>query len=303
MINVPCPCGCGQVFHADESQIGRKIRCPSSGYVLLIERPRVAPISKTEPAPIDMGPAGRIRPAAENIVGLKRKAWPTRIGVSLFILLVLAVAAAVYELSGPSSATFPSGAATMSRASRPASPSGYSVPLRSGRAPAPPSRQATPTPQPVRTPPKPHRCVDGKEPVQLYNGEDVIEPTPSYGTSEIKIINNSGTDAVVSLYEPDTGTSARAVYILAHSSYKISGIDPGSYLIRWESGLGWVPQCMDFKGYAGYGQSGKPAVVEQDAYYDTRGEVTLNPVINGNTRKLAIDRNTFLQGLLLRERH
>lgn len=308
MIDVHCPCGCGQVFHAEESQIGKKIRCPSSGYVLLIERPRPAPIARPEPTPIKVrasatpdinwktqrgrGEAFRDR-CRRVLVALKGFEIDRRVVGILAILavtvLVLSVVAwwasrddqsragssSVASAVHPSSALRPSDAASaaLSTAPKPIAP--------------PASHQLQPTLPPL--PP----CAIGKRPDRPPNGTDIITPYPGTGDSAIRITNNGGEDMVVNVFDTQNSVSVRAAYVRAHHTVVVSNVEPSYYQLRWEAGVDWIWDCTDFTKGQDYGQLGKGKEVRDGYNY----HAVLSPVVGGNTTRVPISRRAFLQGL------
>jgi hypothetical protein len=92
------------------------------------------------------------------------------------------------------------------------------------------------------------------------------------------------------------------VYIEAGDVYTVTGLEPGTYLLRFISGYDWVPKCSDFLRETDYSEFESTLLFEiveptdDQPGYTTRYEVTLHPVPLGSARTRKIDRKRFFEG-------
>ena len=137
-------------------------------------------------------------------------------------------------------------------------------------------------------------CVQGHEPVRLKTGERIAPDGVMSGQSNIRIMNASGLDAAVKLVDSVTGKMSRFVYVQAGHTFAMEGVGTGAYLLQYQFGRDWIPECHEFVRDSVYGEFADPFVFMEDRirFYT----VTLSPVIGGKTRTRRIDRKRFLAG-------
>lgn len=138
-------------------------------------------------------------------------------------------------------------------------------------------------------------CAKGERPTRLSTGQR-IEPSEGIGgLSELTLRNGTERDAAVRLVSQDSSRTTRFVYIRAGDSETLVEIEPGTYTLRFILGQGWLPACHDFQ-QSDYFESGKPLVFTDDGEHYDVIDVTLNPVLEGNLRRMQIDKRHFFEG-------
>jgi hypothetical protein len=107
-------------------------------------------------------------------------------------------------------------------------------------------------------------------------------------------LNAGAVDAAVKLADNVTGKPVRFVYVQAGHSFTIDGIETGAYLLQFQFGKDWIPECHDFVRDPNYFEFTAPFVFLDDRirYFN----VTLSPVVGGKIRTRKIDRERFLKG-------
>jgi hypothetical protein len=155
----------------------------------------------------------------------------------------------------------------------------------------PSSGLTQPTPKPVVILPK---CAEGQAPERLNTGERIEPDQGTSGESSLEVTNDPITDAVIRLVDTATNLTSRFVYLRAGDVYTIPGIEPGTYSLRFASGLDWFPTCAEFIKNGNIDEFPKPLVFEEG--YKTTWKATLHGVPFGNARTNKIDKRRFLAG-------
>ena len=106
----------------------------------------------------------------------------------------------------------------------------------------PPSKDASAQPAGVPL------CAQGQKAVRLPTGTRIEPDVEVSGPSELTVSNGTRSDAAVRLVNMDSGNTARFVYIAAGDDFTLTGIEPGTYGLRFVSGKQWVPACRDLSG-------------------------------------------------------
>ena len=91
MIDITCP-ACDIIYHADETHIGRGLRCKVCGTILLVERQSLGPTAPRQVEHVSATVAGRESSprTVANRLGLSRDTRiAVGIGVTLIILLLI----------------------------------------------------------------------------------------------------------------------------------------------------------------------------------------------------------------------
>jgi len=329
MIDVRCPCGL--TFHAEESQIGKKLSCWKCGTVVPIEKPTPAPISMREPVVVDVRPAANARKVVERATGFRAKVWSPRIGAAFGVFLAVAVALWVASLTifsthhdlphkgpaikspaaaagtwvqpksqVPSRSTGPTGreGTDASHRQRERSSSGEaSAGLRALAVTKLPRLEASASAR-VLIPP----CAVGQQSYEPLTGELLGRTADGYGSGRCRltVINGTSGDAAVRLADYLTGATARFFYIRARDTYTVIGVDGGFYSLMFEAGSDWIPACRGFLRGENAQEFDKPLSFEVTwfdwGYKVSHLTVTLNPVPHGTVKTHAIDRRRFFQG-------
>jgi len=314
VIDVRCPCGCKQIFHADEFQIGKKIRCPHSGQIVVIERPQSSykprepsAVTSWMPNPPSASPPhapSTVSTAVSGVSGLRRRAFQLGrpVKAALVALLLLAVGIVTYILTAPPDEVVHTAAVATAQSTRgpqdrspsppQSAPSHISGDLGAGYVP-PPERRLLP--------PKP-ACAVGESPERFYTGYRLEPDTGTAGQCSLRIYNGSEGDAAVRVLWSGTEATARFVYIRSGEACTFRDVEPGSYDLRWDTGEDWIPRCGYFLRDNAYSTFGRP--LDFSVRWDSEDQVpiyhghkvTLYVVPNGNIEKQPIDRAKFLEG-------
>lgn len=290
----------GTLHYADDNLVGKTIRCRTCGVTLKIESPDQSSSIATKPEPIDASadravPVGAPRdPGTNSAVSGKAARWGyilggAGLGVGMFLLFLVS-----WENN-------PSSVSTQIQTGSSPSVSEHSRESSSGSR-APSAVRHAPSVEPVRAktgaegsvngtlPP----CAQGREPSRLRTGERIEPDGEMSGQSNIRIVNASDLDVVVRLVDSVTGKTSRFVYVQAENSFAMEGIEAGAYMVRFQYGKDWIPECNGFIRDCVYGEFSDPFVFFDDRirFYT----VTLSPSIGGRSRTRRIDRTKFLDG-------
>jgi hypothetical protein len=96
------------------------------------------------------------------------------------------------------------------------------------------------------------------------------------------------------MVDGSTNLTVRFVYVRARDMYTIQGIGPGTYSLRYASGLDWFPTCGEFMRNGSLDEFPKTLTFEEG--YKTTAKATLFGVPFGNARTKSIDKQRFLEG-------
>lgn len=308
MIDIRCPWD-GTVHHADESHVGRSIRCQKCGAILKIER--------QGPAPLTQSGQQSVKPVVEAdwVAYSPPAAYDAkpRFGTLLLDkikLAGLALAAAgvilviIWPWMRPSSqpqtaqrTASPPSTTPMSEGLKPIQP--VKIPkLKPIREPRLPSY---PRPEAAILPPSvahviPLSCPEQYEATVIVTGERLEDDNGTLGASIFVVENGTSFDALVRLADTSSHRTLRLVFLTAGDSYTFEGIEPGIYSAMFLLGKGWVQECFDFQREAGYQEFQQPLRFDEEESYATRWTVTLQPVLGGTARTRKIDRERFFEG-------
>jgi len=282
------------MYHADESHLGRNLRCPICGTINRIERDGALRSSQTTVDQVvsvaDERAGGHVARSASG----SRWKTTTLIGgaaLAVFALVLIWVALRPMPRAGVAPAA-PPAAAEQYATSPPTeqrkqvAPSA-STPLMQLR-PDSRANSSQPSLNPFENVVSPTKddadqravvppCAQGQQPVRLPTGTRIEPDGDTSGPSELTVSNGTTSDAAVRLVKRDSGNTARFVYIEAGDAYELTGIEPGTYRLRFVSGRKWVPACRDFLD-ADYFEFESALVFENGEEDYTTMHVTLNPV-------------------------
>jgi len=319
MIDIKCRCG--ETYHADESHVGGSIRCPKCGAVNRIEHS--SPVkstsqSRTGPVTIPTSEWRPSKPVSRLTSGHSRRMKAAIVASVLFGVFGIAVALdrlwpdSSKKLGAESSSTLKQSVAQ----SPTTQPHDIQAPLVEPTPPIPnPWRQSGDSSQapsssgdsaafpttngaahPIPIPP----CAQGQQAERLQTGARIESDEEASGLSELSVSNGTRSDAAVRLANGSSGNTSRFVYIEAGHEYTITGIEPGTYTLRFISGREWVPACRDFLEAEYFEFESalvfKDAIVDNDVEKYNTIRITLNAVPHGTARTRAIDRKRFFEG-------
>jgi len=247
-------CECGEIFHADERHVGRRIKCKKCDQIIPIEHP-----DARSPSP-ELTPDRTYAPTS-------KESWSQALDHRVLIVagaIILAILLFVFNLRGPGDFS---------------SDRDQSLPSSSPTVTTEPRKEIQP---PI---PRPKRS-----PVSLPSGTNIAPPQGPMGFGILKIINGAGRDAVVKLVGNALARqTSRFVYIKAQSEITIENIGPGSYLLRFGFGIDWDRTSRKFLQNRSYSQF--VDLLDFRQYQEFR--VTLHPVPAGKARTTSIDEDTF----------
>jgi hypothetical protein len=300
MIDIICPKD-GTLHNADESNFGKTLRCRTCGATL-----KIGPQDQHPPIGIAQGPvkeAAEARVTNKPLAGPKTEdARPQRMirresllmGAGLGVIVVMLLIA-IWPNHPPSilRQIKSNDQNPAVRETRPEPSSGVPAPGLVMRRPNVKPVQAKPDLEgnpPGALPP----CAQGRNPLRLKTGERIKPDGGTSGASNMQVMNAGGLDAAVKMMDSVTGKTSRFVYVQAGHSFTIEGIEAGAYLLQFQYGRDWIPECQDFMRDADYLEFANPFVFLDDRirFY----EVTISPVVGGKTLTRRIDRRRFLAG-------
>jgi hypothetical protein len=158
--------------------------------------------------------------------------------------------------------------------------------------PTPPASEPTITSQSEPLPFN-ERCAKSQTTTRPPTGFRISPDRRISGLSTLEITNGLPIDAAVRLVDTSTKKASRFVYIRAMTSYKLQKIEPGTYSLRYASGLDWAPACREFLHANTISEFPDKTFKEG---YETTAKATLHPVPLGNVQTKNIDKKRFLEG-------
>jgi hypothetical protein len=293
MIEIRCACGC--LYRVDESRIGSLAKCPnlSCGIVLRVDRQDIIPAEQTPPMNVSVDELLREAAKKESPI-INSPVFSRDTKIALSIAAILTVILSLYWLISWASRqpdTAPATANTSMEEPKAASsdnPPPYikSVPpstvpevnLAKIKKPEPLEKIPEIKPlAPLRLPPiRTHEsnapskplvlipsCAIGHSPERPESGERIEPDNGTSGEATLEINNGLTVDAVVRLVDSSTNTTSRFVYVRANSVYKIVGIEPSEYFLRYMTGSDWIPNCVEFQKDEDIDEFEKTFVFEQ----------------------------------------
>lgn len=147
-----------------------------------------------------------------------------------------------------------------------------------------PTNTYVPSPSPSKKPsPSPTPSI-----VRPQTGTYITDNTRGLGASEVTVKNGLDNDAVIVLVKVyDPSYTVMAVYVRAHDSYTIN-VDRTLYYMYYTTGQDWDSINKEFTRYKAL-----KMFDEEFDFHDYYWEVTLNPVVNGNSETSYVDPGDF----------
>ena len=294
MIDVICPAD-GTLHYADESSVGKTLRCRTCGKSLTVEaEDQRAPIGiKQELGEQKVEASTTGEPQVESKTERPRPPTiihriPPLLGAIALVAIVVMLLIAFWPGNPPPDSN--------------QIPSSGTNPAVQETSPQPAPAKRTPNVRPMKAKPALERnpagaappCAQGREAVRLKTGERIEPDGGTSGASNIQVMNAGGLDAAVKLVDSVTGKTSRFVYVQAGHSFAIEGIETGAYLLQFQYGRDWIPECRQFVRSSEYAEFAAPFVFMDDRirFY----EATLSPVVGGRSLTRKIDPKRFLEG-------
>ena len=303
MIDFSCP-RCGTVYHADESHIGKQMRCTHRDCDEVVTIDRQDGHYKYSAQQVQRATTWKSEVAKPN-KGSVRAPISRRLNrrfaaSALAVALILAIGVgeyyvgvgvrrqhakaqphAVVELSPDEVEVASSDSTRSEQAPQPANPF-YPQQLLPN---APPN---------VERRSKPRIAASQQAPARsLPTGTRIIPDEATTGDGELEAINGTSLDSCVRVVDQKTGKRVREIFVEATSSFLMEHLDAGDYRIVFATGKDWDSQAERFNRNARYLEFGKTLEFKQDATSYERHTITLNPVPNGNVQSRAISEAEF----------
>jgi hypothetical protein len=292
---------------ADESQIGKKVRCvkPGCEEIITIAWPDGRYTTSNQQIQTKGGQRSKrafIEPLRNLVVAFDRPKWKHSFIFAVIFLLLVGIwfawrnLGAVNEASKPSSDNAvnlaPGDVEVTSAANEPVQ---QSTQLSSdNQAVAPPvTYYATPTTNRVM---KAQTSSIQERHVPAYSvptGTRLIEDQATSGKGLLKAINGTNLDSFVIVMDSTTQERMRVISVKAQDSFTFEHVSPGNYNVFFTTGLDWDKSRERFNRQASYFEFGKILSFEEDNHSYERHTITLNPVVDGNVRARPISETDF----------
>jgi hypothetical protein len=137
-------------------------------------------------------------------------------------------------------------------------------------------------------------------PNSFPNGTTITTAIGTSGPSTLEISNGGSHDAVAKLLDTSNPTPAspkgrviRFVYIRAQSKFTLTGILPGSYVLRFATGTDWDDGAHAFRRDQAFYEFDDRFDFEITGTFYTTWSVTLNPVPGGTATTNSISAAAF----------
>jgi hypothetical protein len=299
MIQLTC---CGETYHADEAHLGREIECRKCG-----RRIRIAASSRViEMESFAKGQAAHSTSSFSSHHQPARRAHKFRFAPAAIaaVGLIVCLAIPIAIMRRPELASISGDHPSLDDQAR-------SDPHPSERA-TEPDRSAMSSGQSITTTDSSKKTSSGTRPRSLDPSRTVAEPQalrpitghsiepPSHYTSgghcELNIDNNSGWDAVVKLVTQISTKTVWKKYLRAGDSLNVTGVESGSYRLRFALGSAWDPNEKRFLREPQYFEMDKILTFEEDSEKATVVDATLKEVAHGNVPRVSIDSASFNEG-------
>jgi hypothetical protein len=135
------------------------------------------------------------------------------------------------------------------------------------------------------------------------NGENLLSSymTQAIGNHEITVENNSGRDAIVKVEDHYSGATYRLVFVRKNSTYTITDVRDGTFIIKFALGRDYSPDRKMFLRDLEVTKFDEPdtlrTTVTNNGYQRTTNyqslTVTLSPVVGGNANSEKISLKDF----------
>jgi hypothetical protein len=281
VVDVHCP-QCGRLYHADESHLGKSIRCVQCGrIILLIGGEPLAPGQRSAAVRQARTPSAKVRPRGF------RSVYAFAIAVSVVVM------ASVWLFPRKHGTPQPSNTAEREQPE-------LNQQAESAGADRKPISRATR--DAIANEPTQTATADARP--EIYNspptGTRCEEDASPNGHGKLTVENGTSEDAEVNLSDAGTDEIVRCFFVQAHTSAQVAKIPQGTDRLKFATGLDWVKSEDTFRWHPSYSEFERALVYseERDAegvqYHTIR--VTLHSVPSGNAKTRAISREEFVKG-------
>src|SRR5579859_3510165 len=296
MIDVTCP-QCGVIYHAEWAHLGKCLKCSRCGATVLIIESAKAVV------PSRYAPAG-VRPTSsaqfEHRLLWRRWGWVGAIVCSIALITFFFLwyaptkreTANKFELGAPGKVAY--------RAPDTETTSAPNAEVEFNLADIDKSEPQGVSPKSPDTSPALEREQRPRAYESLPTGTSFCGGSQTMGKGILEIQNGTFEDAALRLYDVSTKRVFRCLFVKAHDSLRVTGIQEGAYSLRYTTGLDWQAEAQVFRWLPTYSQFGRQFVYSEETIGDNTRyreiKVTLHPVIGGNIQALPISREEFLGG-------
>ncbi len=293
MIDITCPL-CGEVYHADPAQVGKRIKCRRCRSLV--------PILGADGAIVERQPKAHVVGASPPRAAYKepRSSWSRfsiRLGIAIVVVAFATSLLTLWRHSSTHAGIVPLPSANADKA-RSSSQTGTTT-----RGPSViPDVLTVIGEEPRATGGNVLRCgeLDLGKLRSLPNGSRITPDSPTDGHGVLEVQNGTSEDAVLSLYGSAADETIRDVYVQARHSVRMTGIPEGTYQLAYTAGLDWDEGDAVFRCDPEYAEFEREFVFSEERnregiqYHSIT--VTLHPVVGGNIRTRKMSRQEFLKG-------
>ena len=213
-------CQCGELYHAEESHVGRAIKCRRCDQIVCIGTESSAP-SSPRAVEADTPIGGR------TVLALWSVPWWAKVALASIALLTMLLFAARFFTHENE----------------------QQQPVTLVPAPQPPAEiELKPTPVPKSPPPPTPKAVVNR----LTTGTNISIPQGPLGRGKLRIQNGTSYDAAVELVEAETNTTRRFVYIKAREETSLGTIAPCQCRLLFALGTDWDRAAEQFRDDTSY---------------------------------------------------
>ncbi len=325
MLNFSCP-RCRQKYHADETHVGKSIRCTECGDIVTVAGQDISYSSSASPIqtvegksaiPDRSGAAADVHTRVQSIFGRRAFLFASATFLCLLLGYVCFQIGKAHRESASdgfvpdkaqtaaqvTASNLPPLQADARKEPAPVNLNSSDVDTTSGlvakQARASPKmspqtgKQQAPEYSDAGTVPGPQHQARS-----LPNGTRIIPDLATSGHGELEAVNGTSYDAYVLVVDTRRNLQVRWVFIHRGQSFTLDHIDPGDYRVVFATGLDWDGSIRRFNHHAEYFAVGKNLSFEESqdtqkiGYY--HHSITLNAVPNGNVGLVHLTEAQFL---------
>jgi hypothetical protein len=306
MLDFSCPV-CKTKYHADESQIGKRVRCIKPGCEEVITVAWQDGRYTTSNQQIQTKSEQRsksvfVEPLRNLGVVFARPKWKRGIIFAVIVVLLVGIGFAWHNSGADKEASKPSSDNVVSQSSGNVEVTSAATEPVEQSSQLSPNNQATEPPKIYYPTPTTHRALKAQAPSaqetpfpanSVPTGTRLIEDQATSGRGLLKAINGTSLDSFVIVMVANTQERVRVISVKAQDSFMLEDISPGNYNVFFATGLDWDSYDERFNRQGSYFEFGKALSFEEDNHSYERHTITLNPVPNGNVRSRPISEAEF----------